>query len=465
MFAIGQRWICDAELDLGLGTVLTVEHRTVTIVFLASGETRTYSQQTAPLRRVLFSVGDQVESHEGWTLKISEIHEEDGVLTYLGKDESGKLRALNEGNLSNAIQLNRPLDRMLSGQVDANKWFELRNQALAHKVNLQNSNLIGLSDSRTSLIPHQLYIAHEVAKRFAPRVLLADEVGLGKTIEACLIMQHQLISGRAKRILIIVPEALLHQWLVELLRRFNLSFSILDAERCEAITESSEFENPFHAEQHVLCTMETLTQNSERLTHAIAGEWDLVIIDEAHHLEWSEDKVSVEYQAAEALAKSCKGLLLLTATPEQLGKAGHFARLRLLDPQRFHSYRDFLEEEKHYQQVASAIQSIVDESVLDQTTRERLEDWLATSESDEQMVELKQLLAHEGELDESHKTKIVNLLLDRHGTGRVLYRNTRNTVKGFPQRIVNLHPLPMPEQYGQLYVTAQRYEKEEDSIL
>lgn len=89
----------------------------------------------------------------------------------------------------------------------------------------------GLRGQRTNLIPHQLNIAHDVGRRHAPRVLLADEVGLGKTIEAGMILHQQLLSGAAERVLIIVPETLQHQWLVEMLRRFNLRFALFDDER------------------------------------------------------------------------------------------------------------------------------------------------------------------------------------------------------------------------------------------
>jgi ATP-dependent helicase HepA len=88
--------------------------------------------------------------------------------------------------------------------------------------------LRGLAGARISPIPHQLYIASEVAGRWAPRVLLADEVGLGKTIEAGLILHRMLLEGRVRRVLVLVPEPLLHQWLVELLRRFNLPFALFD---------------------------------------------------------------------------------------------------------------------------------------------------------------------------------------------------------------------------------------------
>ena len=465
MFVTGQRWICETELNLGLGTVIKSDRRTVTIVFLASGETRTYSQQTAPLRRAAFGIGDNIESHEGWSITITDLKESNGLLTYQGEDQNGHEKQLAEGDLSNTIQLNRPYDRLFSGQVDNNKWFDLRLSTLKHQQDLNNSELTGLYDARTSLIPHQLYIAHEVAKRFAPRVLLADEVGLGKTIEACLIMQHQLITGRAKRVLIVVPEALLHQWLVELVRRFNLSFSIFDAERCEAIKTSSEFENPFQAEQLVLCSLPSLIESRENLQYAIDGNWDLVILDEAHHLDWSEEKTSTEYFAAEALAKNSKGLLLLTATPEQLGKAGHFARLRLLDPQRFHDYSAFLEEETHYQTIATVIEAILDNNPLDKPQVEQLASWLALSESEQQLSELKNSLSQTSIIDEEQKQKIINLLLDRHGTGRVLYRNTRNTIKGFPQRFLNLHPLETPEIYSELYRLAPQLEFTNSALI
>ena len=90
----------------------------------------------------------------------------------------------------------------------------------------------GFVGGRIDLIPHQLYIAQEVTSRHAPRVMLSDEVGLGKTIEACLILHRLLLSGRANRILVLVPESLVHQWFVEMLRRFNVWLHIFDAERC-----------------------------------------------------------------------------------------------------------------------------------------------------------------------------------------------------------------------------------------
>lgn len=446
-FVAGQRWISDTESELGLGTVVRTEGRTVTIVFLASGEMRTYAAASAPLTRVRFSVGDRVESHEGWTLRINSVDQEKGLLHYHGTRDIGQAASLTEGELSNFIQINRPQERLLTGQIDDSGWFDLRYQTRTHLQRLNQSPLLGLGGARTELLPHQLYIAHEVGKRLAPRVLLADEVGLGKTIEACLILHRQILSGQVTRVLIIVPDSLLHQWLVELLRRFNLQFSIFDEERCEAIAESGQGDNPFVAEQLVLCGLSLLTTNSTRYEQALQGDWDLMIVDEAHHLTWDSQQASPEYLAVEGLAQKTPGVLLLTATPEQLGRAGHFARLRLLDPDRFHNLEAFLQEESGYQRVAEAVSQLLDETQkLDQAAAGRLLEQLDESESAPLLALLTQTDADRGQ-QQAARDQLIDMLLDRHGTGRVLYRNTRNRIKGFPGRQLHTYPLTLPEAY------------------
>lgn len=443
----GQRWISDAELQMGLGTILTVDYRTVTVLFLATGETRTYAKQTAPLTRVIFTRGDNVPAHEGWLLNVETVEEQDGLVTYIGTKEDGSPAELPEGQLDNLIQLNRPTERLFTGQIDQDKWFELRYQTLQHVNRLAHSDLRGLTGVRTNLIPHQLYIAHEVANRYAPRVLLADEVGLGKTIEAGLILHHQLLTERAKRVLVIVPESLVHQWLVEMLRRFNLYFSLFDEDRCKAIEESTDQTNPFHTEQLVICSLEFITGHANRYKQALTGEWDMLVVDEAHHLLWSPEEVSLEYELVELLASETKGVLLLTATPEQLGKAGHFARLRLLDPDRFPDFDTFIEEEKSYEPVAQAVEELLNNQPLDEAARQTLLDTLQEGDNQRSLETVQSTDANEQEKT-SARQRLVEHLLDRHGTGRVLFRNTRVSVKGFPNRKVVTYPLPLPQDYA-----------------
>lgn len=212
-FALGQRWISDTESDLGLGTVVAVDARTVTLMFSASEENRLYARNDAPVTRVMFNVGDVVESHDGWSLKVEQVDETGGVFTYIGtRTDTGEEHvALREIFLSNQIRFNKPQDKMFAGQIDRMDRFALRYRALKNQYEQHKSPLRGLCGMRAGLIPHQLYIAHEVGRRYAPRVLLADEVGLGKTIEAGMIIHQQVLSGRAERILILVPETLQHQ--------------------------------------------------------------------------------------------------------------------------------------------------------------------------------------------------------------------------------------------------------------
>ncbi len=381
-FVPGQRWVSSAELDMGLGMVVSVEHRTVTLVFPASGETRTYARQTAPLARVSFVPGDTVLGGDDVALVVESVIERHSLLTYRGRDEQGRHIEIDERALNPYIQLNRPGERLLSYQIDRNDLFELRYRSWSHRHRLAQSDLYGLTGCRTSLIPHQLYIAHTVAARFAPRVLLADEVGLGKTIEAGLIIHQQLLSERARRVLIVVPESLVHQWLVEMLRRFNLMFSIFDEARCEAVQDSGLAENPFESEQLVLCSLDFLAGSPQRFDQALNGDWDLLVIDEAHHLQWSPQQPSHEYRLVEQLAARSSGVLLLTATPEQLGRASHFARLRLLDAHRFPDLETFISEEQRYEPVAEAVEQLLNDTPLDSGRREALKQSLRDNDTD-----------------------------------------------------------------------------------
>jgi ATP-dependent helicase HepA len=388
-FHPGQRWISESEPELGLGSIARVTPRTVLAEFNATGQKREYARNNAPLRRVRFRVGDTIENRKGKPLTIQSLEERGGILYY----RSGK-QELCETELSDTISFNKPEERLFAGQFDSSKAFDLRVAALHHQHRRRKSKVRGFLGGRIDLIPHQLFIASEVAGRLAPRVLLADEVGLGKTIEACLILHRLILTGRAQRVLILVPESLVHQWFVELLRRFNLWFHIYDEERCAA----AGYNNPFLEAQLILCSMGLFTSNPERVQEALDAGWDMLVVDEAHHLQWSPKGVSPEYTLVEKLGRKAHGLLLLTATPEQLGMTSHFARLSLLDPDRFYDLDAFLDEAETYRDVARKA----------------------------------------GKLEEGPK---LDALLDRHGTGRVQFRNTRATVSGFPDRLVLMHPL------------------------
>jgi len=410
----GQRWISETEPELGLGLVVEVSSRTVQVLYHAANETRHYAISNAPLKRVCYAPGDAIESREGRNLTVKAVIEDDatGLLIYEGDDGT----KLSETDLSDSSGFDRPETRLLSGHVDTNALFDLRFAALNARHNYGTLPVRGLLGGRVDLLPHQLYIAQEVSNRPLPRVLLADEVGLGKTIEACLILHRLMVCGLIRRVLILVPHALVHQWFVELLRRFNISFSLYDEERCRSIEANDPEANPFLDDQLVLTSIEFLTAYPQRAGQTLSADWDLLIVDEAHHLHWSPDQTSPEYDVVEQLAGNIPRLLLLTASPEQMGLESHFARLRLLDLQRYPDFDEYKTEHDQYAAVAADVEKRLDTM----TEQERSE------------------------------------ALDRHGPGRVIFRNTRKCVSGFPKRHAHPVPLNLPENTEALSIDDPR---------
>lgn len=438
-YAIGQRWVSNGEAELGLGIIKDNSGRRIEVSFPAAGEQRTYAAENAPLSRVVYPVGDRVKTDEDISFIITARHEINGCYIYQGDDDLGNEISIHEMDLNSFVQFSQPQDRLFAGQIDKNRQFELRMATLSHQHQLQQTPVFGLMGARVQLLPHQIYIAHQVSQRHAPRVLLADEVGLGKTIEAGLILHQQLITGRTQRALIVVPDSLVHQWLVEMLRRFNLSFTIMDDERYSAIVESNEG-NPFESAQLVLCSLSSLTLNEAMYDHALQAPWDMMIVDEAHHLQWNEQQASTEYQCIEGLAREVSGLLLLTATPEQLGIESHFARLRLLDPDRYFDLAKFRQQEAEYQPVSELVNQL-----LADNAQQALKSLQTTIE---QYLGQAGYLALENADDfETARDQAISDLLDRHGTGRILFRNTRDVVEGFPERHLHAYPLVAPTEY------------------
>ena len=429
-FAIGQRWISETENSLGLGMITDLDFRSVTLHFPATDETRIYAVAQAPLTRIVLNKGEQLHHQAGWQGEVLDVQEMNGLLFYLVKNAQGEDVIVNEKELSPIISFSQAKDRLFSSQIDRSEHFALRYQTLLHQQAQFQSPLRGLRGNRAGLIPHQLHIAQEVGNRVNPRVLLADEVGLGKTIEAGMILQNQLFTEKVQRVLIIVPETLQHQWLVEMLRRFNLHFSLFDEERCEDFAEQAI--NPFSTESLIICALDWLKAHPNRVQQAIEAEFDCLIVDEAHHLAWSENAPSAAYLLVEQLANAIPSVLLLTATPEQLGLESHFARLRLLDHERFYDYQAFLKEQENYQPVADAVQSLLSEKPLSAVEKNHISDLL-----NEQDVEslFKALACHNDEEKQAARQELIQNLIDRHGTSRILFRNTRQGVKGFPHRV------------------------------
>lgn len=422
---VGQRCVSEREPELGLGVVVGVERTRIGVEFPASGERRLYAAGTGVLKRVEFAVGETVTARDGTSLVVESVSEDAGLLVYVGKGG----RQVREDVVSDAMGLSLPQERFMAGQAEKGEVFDLRRRALEAQARFRGAEVRGYLGGRIDLIPHQFYLLHEVSSRQAPRVLLSDEVGLGKTIEACLIVQRMLVTGRAGRVLILVPETLVHQWFVELWRRFNLWFSIFDEERCVAAEASEPGKNPFLEAQWGLASTGFLAGNGVRREQAVEAGWDVLVVDEAHHLTWSPEEAGAEYKMVEELAGRTPGLLLLTATPTQTGAAGHFARLRLLDPSRYTDYAAFRAEAEAFEAVAAVAEKVIERKPLKPRERTALK---RIFKRDPERLE--GLLAGLEAGGEGAWETLLRTLLDEHGTGRVMFRNTRAAMSGFPKR-------------------------------
>ena len=427
MFVPGQRWISTAEPELGLGTVLRVEGRGVQVLFAKAGVLRPYAMESAPLVRAEFRPGQRIAG-KGISFLVERVDVREGLFVYRGEG-----REMEEGQLDDEQSVSQADDRLIGGRTDPVAQFELRLDALRRRAEARRSPTWGLAAARVGLVPHQLRVAGIAAARRPPRVLLADEVGLGKTIEAGMILARQLATGRATRALVLLPDTLVYQWFVELMRRFNLSFAIYDEERCEALEQSEPGSNPFEDEQLVIADFGFLESSPKRAQQLLDAGWDLLVVDEAHHLEWTPEAASPRYALVEKLAAQTPGVILLTATPEQLGRSGHFARLRLLDPQRYSDLDAYLAEADTFQALSQVADRLLENQPLDVEQRSMLAAALAGD------AELTAQLAET--IKPEHARAILAALIDRHGTGRAMFRNRRAGIGGFPKRLPVWHLL------------------------
>ena len=215
---------------------------------------------------------------------------------------------------------------------------------------LEDNLLLAPIQSSVVPLPHQLYALNRAMSRDRIRYLLADEVGLGKTIEAGLILRELKLRGMAKRILVVAPKGLVRQWQAEMRLHFGEQFQFIEPAELSAFRQlRNDEENLWRLHDQVICSLDSVkplegrrgwsleqlaTYNRERFEDLISASWDLVIIDEAHRMGGSTDQVA-RYKLGAALAEAAPYLLLLSATPHQ-GKTDQFHRLlQLIDRDSF----------------------------------------------------------------------------------------------------------------------------------
>ncbi len=230
-----------------------------------------------------------------------------------------------------------PAERLARGQVDGFEDFANRLDGLKLQRIRQAGGLGSFLGGRIQIFPHQLYAAERACHSDPVRWLLADEVGLGKTVEACLILNRLLHTGRAERTLIVVPETLTIQWLGELWRKYHQVFVLFDDKRLDDVAKDhGEGFNPFDVHRQVIVGLDTLVKRKRLTAQAVEAGIDLLVVDEAHHLQRPKGHPGNEgYRAVAPIAAAGRHVLLLTATPLEDDAHGFFRLLQLLRPEEF----------------------------------------------------------------------------------------------------------------------------------
>ncbi len=291
---------------------------------------------------------------------------------------------------------------------------------------LANDPAVAVHNSRVEPQHHQVGVVLRALERPQPRLLLADEVGLGKTIEAGLILKELRSRNLAQRTLIIVPSSIRTQWQRELSSKFNMPFEFIDSHRIRDTEDRFPASNPWErVGNSVICTIETARRanHSERIGEA---NWDLVIIDEAHKARHTDAGANLAFKLLENV-QDAGGLLLLTATPMQLGEIEFIKLLEILDPSVFANTAGFDELRKEIR-TANRILKLARDYPRGDAQEAEYRSLLRNLDAPEAIFEA--ACAPEADLD----LDVIDWLHTKHRLSTVMVRNRKAEVGGFQVR-------------------------------
>lgn len=237
------------------------------------------------------------------------------------------------------------VERLIRGEADGIRAFRNRLDGLRLSRVREADGLGSYLGGRLRIFPHQLHVSELACATDPVRWLLADEVGLGKTVEACLILSRLLRTGRAERVLVVAPSTLTVQWLGELYRKFHQIFVLMDADRrADVFKDQGEDFNPFEVHPRSVISLEELTTDTRAARLAREARLDLLVVDEAHRLERRPGHPgNAAYRALAPIVEASRNVLLLSATPLDADVHGFFALLQMLWPAQFPGWERFQE--------------------------------------------------------------------------------------------------------------------------
>ncbi len=334
--------------ELGPGKVIALTGRRLLVYFPESDEALRFAANTDALEPLVLIPGCRA-LHEPSSERVTVENE---VETGIYRLEDGREVPIQE--LWPLPAETSPVEQLARGKIDRYGDFVNRLDALRLSRLREADGLGSFLGGRIRLFPHQLYVASRACgihrqeaedgeTRQPIRWLLADEVGLGKTVEACLILNRLIHTGRARRTLVIAPEVLTVQWLGELWRKYNQVFVLVDERRLLDVEKEhgGDF-NPFDVYHQAIVSMELLRMLPKLVELATEASFDLLVVDEAHHLKRPQGHPGNEdYRAVAPIAEAVENVLLLTATPLEDDAHGFFRLLQILRPDVFPAFESF----------------------------------------------------------------------------------------------------------------------------
>jgi ATP-dependent helicase HepA len=413
-FKAGQRWFSEAEPELGLGTITNVEAKLVTVFYEASELQRQYLSKNAPLRRYIIENEAIGYTKNGVEFTVKEKEERNGLYFYLTTEND----IVCEIDLKNEIELTGPLDRYFARHPSTLKQYLLRYKTLLNIRKYQTLKPKGFLSSKVDLLHHQVSILDKLSNKQFIRCMLCDEVGLGKTIEAALLLKQLQLEGRISSALILVPENLVNQWVIELMTKFNLHMPPISH------NDSLDINTNIDETSYAIVSMSKFNQDEEFKQKLMQRDWELIIMDEAHQVV--HDESSKLYSDLKSIAHRSQHLILLTATPELLGPKKQFLQLQLISPEKYHDFDDYQKEHDSFKELLPKINEFCSRSDFN---KNMLYDFF-----DKGMVDSLQT-----------KEEAVSALINSYGIGKYYFRNTRENLlsqgMNYPKRLLKTYEI------------------------
>ena len=447
----------------GFGLVAAVDApRRQARVRLDTGEELTFVLPCDRLERVRFPIGSHLEMRPSGRIGVvAAVTERAGVTFYTVNLPDGTTRLVMENSIRPAT-ITDPVALVRAGMFQDARSCNLRTVGTRLLFAHRYEELSSLSDSRVEIKPHQVGVLHRVITGFPHRFLLADEVGLGKTVEAGLIIKELKTRGVADRVLILAPSGIVSQWQFELKTKFNEVFSHYNGDVVKFLQAQHPGENIWTLNDNVIVSTSFASWDEARRREIVLAGWDLIVVDEAHHARRSlassgHAQETNLYKLVEALSdpetSQSRGMLFLTATPMQLHPYELYALVELLDPTLFADYYDF---DQHRGSVAPLNHLVEQLGRWESLGVKERGEWRA--EAGDLARRIPEQLGEIATLNlPADRDAAINILGQAHRLSQVLIRNRKSVVGGFMPRVAVVWPVQLTRQEREAYDAVTEY--------